>query len=89
MRKMLVCGVLFSAFAAPFAGPAEAAQAYRGGWCLVANLGIGAVSEKCSFSSFEACRAYALGYGPSSFCRTSGYPIGGPPRRLKPPNYRY
>jgi hypothetical protein len=79
MRKLLFCGLLFGIFAAP----ADAAPAYRGGWCLVANLGIGAVSEKCSFRSFETCRAYAASYGPTSFCRASGYAIGDPPRRVK------
>ena len=78
MRKMLICGLLLGAFAAP----AEA-QSYRGGWCLVANLGRGFVHENCRFRSFEACRAEAMSYGSTSFCRASGYAIGGEPRRVK------
>jgi hypothetical protein len=83
MRKLLFCGLLFSTFAAP----ADAAQAYRGGWCLVANLGVGSVSEKCSFRSFEACQAYARSFGSTSFCRVSGYAVpgywaGDEPRRV-------
>ena len=85
MRKMLTCLTLLGAFAAP----AEA-QSYRGGWCLVANLGVGFVKEDCSFRSFEACRAQQYSFGSSSFCRASGYAIGGPPRRVKKrPKYRY
>lgn len=85
MRKLLFCGLLVSAFAAP-----AQAQAYRGGWCSVVNLGIGSVSEKCAFRTFEACQAYARGFGSSSFCRVSGYPIGGPSRPAKKrPKYRY
>ena len=74
MRKLLFCGLLFSAFAMP---TDAAAQAYRGGWCAVANLGIGAVSERCSFRSFEACQAYARSFGSTSFCRVSGYTVPG------------
>jgi hypothetical protein len=85
MRKLLCCGLLVAAFAAP-----ADAQAYRGGWCLVANLGIGSVSERCSFRSFEACQAYARSFGSSSFCRVSGYPIGGPGQPVrKRSKYRY
>ncbi len=86
MRKMLICGLLLGAIAAP----AEA-QSYRGGWCLVANLGRGFVHENCRFRSFEACRAEAMSFGSTSFCRVSGYAIGDPPRRAKkkrkPRNY--
>jgi hypothetical protein len=79
MRKFAFFGLL----AAVLVVPTTTEAAYGGGWCLVANLGIGAVSEKCSFRSFEACQAYARGYGPTSFCRASGYAIGGQPRAKK------
>ncbi|MBX9845817.1 MAG: DUF3551 domain-containing protein [Xanthobacteraceae bacterium] len=86
MRKFMILGLL----AAALAVPTGAEAAYRGGWCLVANLGIGSVSERCSFRTFEACQAYARGYGPSSFCRVSGYPIGGESRPAKKRSkYRY
>jgi hypothetical protein len=78
MRKLLLCGVLLCLFAA-----SAEAQRYRGGWCLVANLGRGFVHENCSFRSFEACRAEASSFGSTSFCRVSGYPTGGEPRRVK------
>ena len=71
MRKLLFCGLLFW-----LAVPVNADAAYRGGWCLVANLGIGSASEKCSYRSFEACQAEARSFGSTSFCRASGYPIG-------------
>jgi hypothetical protein len=65
MRKLLFCGLLFW-----LAVPMNADAA---GWCLVANLGIGSASEKCSFRSFEACQAEARSFGSTSFCRASGY----------------
>ena len=65
MRKFLFCGLLFS-----LAAPVNADAA---GWCLVANLGIGSASEKCTFRSFEACQAEARLFGSTSFCRASGY----------------
>jgi hypothetical protein len=67
MRKLLFCVLLFW-LAIPMKADAS-------GWCSVVNLGIGSVSEKCSFRSFEACQAYAQSFGSSSFCRVSGYPI--------------
>ncbi len=73
MRKMLMCGVLLCAFAQP----SHAGQGYRGGWCLVANLGAGAISENCSFPTFEMCRAYAFTFGSTAFCRVSGYAAPG------------
>jgi hypothetical protein len=84
MRKLLICGLLLGAFAPS----AEAAPAYRGGWCSVVSLGIGGVSERCSFRSFEACQAYARSFGSTSFCRVSGYAVPGywaghEPRRVK------
>jgi hypothetical protein len=79
MRKLLFCGLFFWIFAMP----AEAAQGYRGGWCLVANLGAGFVHENCSFRSFEACRAQAYSFGSSSFCRVSGYQPGYQHRPVK------
>ena len=79
MRKLLFCGLLFAAFAAP----SEATAAYRsGGWCLVYSLGRGAVSENCSFRSFQACQSERFVFGSSAFCRISQYPAEGPPRRL-------
>ena len=43
---------------------ADAAVAYRGGgWCLVYSLGHGAVSENCTFRSFEACRGERSFFG--------------------------
>ena len=84
MRKMMMCGVLLCAFA----GPTHASQGYRGGWCLVANLGAGAIHENCSFPTFETCRAYAYTFGSTAFCRVSGYAVPGyrapgEPRRIK------
>jgi hypothetical protein len=84
MRKLLFCGVLLCAFAAP----SEAAPGYRGGWCLVANFGAGVVSENCSFPTFEMCRANQFRYGSTAFCRVSGYAVpgywaGDEPRRVK------
>ena len=49
------------------------AQAYDGPWCAVISFGRGGVSENCSMPSFEACRSYALSFGPTSFCRQNGY----------------
>jgi hypothetical protein len=88
MRKLLICGLFFGAFAALIAVPADAAPGYRGGWCLVANLGVGFVKEDCSFRSFEACRAQQYTFGSTSFCRVSGYAVpgyraGDEPRRVK------
>jgi hypothetical protein len=80
MRKFLFCGLLFW-----LAVPMNAdAATHRGGWCLVANLGIGAASEKCTFRSFEACQAEARSFGSTSFCRTSGYAPASKKRK-----YRY
>ena len=76
MRKLLFCGVLFW-----LAVPVNADAA---GWCLVASIGPGSTTEKCSFRSFETCQAEARSYGPSSFCRTSGYAPAGKKRK-----YRY
>jgi hypothetical protein len=82
--KLLLCGVLLCGFATP----SEARQGYRGGWCLVANLGVGAVHENCSFPTFEMCRANTFRYGSTAFCRVSGYAVpgylaGDEPRRSK------
>jgi hypothetical protein len=84
MRKLLLGGALLCAFAVP----SEAARAYRGGWCLVANLGFGAISENCSFPTFEMCQANQFRYGSTAFCRVSGYAVPGywapdQPRRVK------
>jgi hypothetical protein len=84
MRKLLLCGVLLCAFAAP----SHASQGYRGGWCLVANLGAGAMHENCSYPTFEMCRANAFRFGSTAFCRVSGYAVPGywasqEPRRIK------
>jgi hypothetical protein len=84
VRKVLLCGVLLCVFATP----SDASQRYRGGWCLVANLGIGAVHENCSFPTFEMCRAHTFRYGSTAFCRMSGYAVpgyrdGNEPRRVK------
>jgi|SRR6187431_2350006 hypothetical protein len=84
MRKMLMCGVLLCAFAVP----SHASPSYRGGWCLVANLGAGVIHENCSFPTFETCRAYAHTFGSTAFCRVSGYAVPAywapdQPRRIK------
>jgi hypothetical protein len=68
MRAILTCGLLIWASALP----ADAAP-YRGGWCLVANLGVGFVREDCSFRTFEACSRERLAFGSTAFCRVSGY----------------
>ena len=64
--------VMLAALAALFAFKPDSARAYDGPWCAVINLGGGSSSENCSMPSFEVCRAYALGFGSTSFCRQNG-----------------
>ena len=64
---------LLAACAALFVLSASEVRAYDGPWCAVINFGGGSVSENCSMPSFEVCRAYALRYGSTSFCRQNGY----------------
>ncbi len=64
MRKLLICGAL----AACALLPAESALAYEGPWCLKASLGFSAVTERCHFATFEACRHERGSWGGSAFC---------------------
>ena len=64
---------MLAALAALFVLSANEARAYDGPWCAVISLGGGTVSENCSMPSFEVCRAEALRFGPTSFCRHNGY----------------
>ena len=65
--------VMMAATVALFLFDASGARAYDGPWCAVISLGGGFVSENCSMPSFEVCRAEALRFGPTSFCRQNGY----------------
>jgi hypothetical protein len=65
--------VMLAAVAALLALKPDSARAYNGPWCAVISLGGGFVSENCSMPSFEVCRAEALRFGPTSFCRQNGY----------------
>ena len=69
MRKT----VMLTALAALFVLSANPARAYDGPWCAVISVGGGFVSENCSMPSFEVCRAEAMRFGPTSFCRHNGY----------------
>jgi len=63
---------MLAAFAACFLLGPNSARAYHGPWCAVINLGGGSSTENCSLPSFEVCRAYAMGFGSTSFCRQNG-----------------
>ena len=65
--------IIVAALAALFALSAGDTRADDGPWCAVISLGGGFVSENCSMPSFEVCRAEALRFGPTSFCRQNGY----------------
>lgn len=69
MRKT----VMLAAVAALLAFNSNSARAYDGPWCAVISLGGGFVSENCSMPSFEVCRAEAMRFGSTSFCRQNGY----------------
>ena len=63
MRKLLMFGVMAAAMALP---PATA-EAYEGPWCLRFSTGRGS-AERCSFRTFDACRAERSLYGTTAFC---------------------
>src|SRR5947207_1464474 len=75
---------MLAALAAWFLLSPNAARAYDGPWCAVISFGGGTVSENCSMPSFEVCRAEALRFGSTSFCRQNGYFRG-----YSPENTRY
>ncbi len=69
MRKLLMFGVMAAAMALP---PATA-EAYEGPWCLRFSTGRGS-AERCSFRTFDACRAERSLYGTTAFCsQNPGY----------------
>jgi hypothetical protein len=70
--------LMLAAAATLFLGPKSALAYGNGPWCAVISIGGGVVSENCSMPSFEVCRSYALGFGPTSFCRHNGYFQGYP-----------
>jgi len=77
--------MMLAAVAACFLFGSNGARAYDGPWCAVISFGGGFVSENCSMPSFEACRAEAMRFGPTSFCRHNGYFQGYPPEtRYRP-----
>jgi Protein of unknown function (DUF3551) len=82
MRKT----VILAAIAALLLLNSERARAYDGPWCAIISLGGGFVSENCSMPSFEVCRAEALRFGPTSFCRVNGYYLAkkGEAQRYRP-----
>ena len=63
MRKLL----MFGAMAAAMALPPATAEAYEGPWCLRFSTGRGS-AERCSFRTFDACRAERSLYGTTAFC---------------------
>jgi hypothetical protein len=65
--------ITLAAVAAVFLLSANEARAYDGPWCAVISFGGGTVSENCSMPSFEVCRAEALRFGSTSFCRQNGF----------------
>ena len=65
MRKLLLCGALAAASLFPVAP----AQAYGDApWCLKASIGLGVVSERCDFPTFETCRNERPMWGNGAFC---------------------
>ena len=62
----LLMGAALVAGAMAASAPAEAYP--EGPWCLKANIGNGAVTERCYFGSFESCNAERGGWGSSAFC---------------------
>ena len=69
MQKLLMCG----AIAAAVLLPASTAAAYEGPWCLRYNTGYGS-AERCSFTTFEACRGERSLYGTTASCtQNPGY----------------
>jgi hypothetical protein len=77
--------VMLAAVAALLAFNPDSARAYDGPWCAVISLGGGFVSENCSMPSFEVCRAEALRFGSTSFCRQNGYYVA---RQAETQRYR-
>ena len=69
MRKLLMFGVMATAMALTTA----TAEAYEGLWCLRYSIGRGS-AERCSFRTFDACRAERSLYGTTAFCsQNPGY----------------
>jgi hypothetical protein len=64
MRRLLIAAALTAA-ALLHVGPAAAVE---GTWCLRASVGRGAVTERCDFRTFEACRDERSFWGSSAFC---------------------
>ena len=63
MQKLFIFGVLIAAALLP----AAPAHAYEGLWCMKANMGR-AVTERCHFRTFEACRDERSLWGSTAFC---------------------
>jgi len=70
--------MLGSALAALAILPPRASVAATERWCAVINLGSVGPAERCGIPSFEACRAAAAQYGPSSFCRPDNWAAPAP-----------
>jgi hypothetical protein len=65
MRKFLLSGAL----AAIVFSSASPAHAYGDApWCLKASIGLGVVSERCDFPTFETCRDERPMWGNGAFC---------------------
>ncbi len=63
MRKLSMIGLLIAAALLP----GGTAAAYEGPWCMKANMGR-SVSERCHFTTFEACSAERSLNGSTAFC---------------------
>ena len=59
MKKILLA---FGALALlAFVDAKPSAAYYEGAWCAKVSIGAGAVSERCDFMRFEACRRFIPG----------------------------
>jgi hypothetical protein len=63
MPKLLLPGLLIAAALLP----ASPAAAHEGPWCMKANMGR-SVTERCHFTTFEACNAERSLNGTTAFC---------------------
>jgi hypothetical protein len=89
MPRLLLSATLA---AAALLFPAQS-RAAEGPWCAVINVGSMGPAERCSMPSFEACRALAMQYGSSSFCRQNpawpGYRPSGPKTKSHARKHRH
>jgi hypothetical protein len=70
MRKFLILGALAAAGLVNGSQPSEAY--FRGTWCAHLDNGGGAITYRCDFRSYEACRSF-VNAQPRSTCITNNW----------------